>query len=686
MNFFRAGSPKASRRLLTFFLIVSLAPLVLLAAAAVFATQQAAEDQSQSQLKASAAAGAAFVDQQLGGLTDVLDSFAKRPSLIAALGDGNPASYDNTLVAAALDQLRQARGDIAYGFLADPKGTLRGISPFDATVVNTDFSYRDWYRGAISQPAPYVSAAYKSAVGSSSFVIAAAVRIQSPAGATVGILVATYTLATVQSYVADVARAQQVTLLVTDQVGGVVADPGGEPPFIRSIRADPRVQAALGGRQGLSAADVNGTPTLSAYTPAVGTHWAVIASVPRSTAFAAANRISALVLGLALVVGLAVLAAVVLLARVLRAAEEAVSARRTAEERFRAVFNSSGLGICTIGLDGELVEANPNLERMLGYAPGTLAHHNFADVTHPDDVELSRELYRRLAVGEADALSLEKRYLTTSGDVFWGNMTLSAVRAGNGKVDYFVAIVEDIDSRREASELLRKLDRDKSHFVSLVSHEFRTALTGIQGFSEMLRDQVDLSPAEVSEYAGDINADAQRLARMINELLDLERMESGKTVLNRSEVDLADLARAAVARARAADETHTFNLVPDPALKPVDGDADKLTQVLANLVGNAVKYSPEGGLVTIGVHAGQAFAEVSVTDTGLGIPPEHLERIFERYARIESANTRYIAGTGLGLPIVKQIVEMHGGTVSVTSQVGAGSTFKFTVPWATGSV
>jgi signal transduction histidine kinase len=285
-------------------------------------------------------------------------------------------------------------------------------------------------------------------------------------------------------------------------------------------------------------------------------------------------------------------------------------------------------------------------------------------------------------MGEAQALSLEKRYLTTDGKGFWGNLTVSAVRDRGGKVDYLVAIVEVIDSRRQALELLEKLNRDKSHFVSLVSHEFRTALTGIQGFSEMLRDDEDLSRADVRNYANDINSDAQRLARMINELLDLERMESGKITLTRSSVDLADLVRAAIARARTGSPGHTFNLVADPALWPVDGDADKLTQVLSNLISNAVKYSPDRGEVTIGILATPDVAEVSVTDNGLGIPPQHLERIFERYARIESENTRYIAGTGLGLPIAKQIVEMHGGTISVTSQPGAGSTFKFTLPWA----
>ena len=683
MPVIRAGGPRGTRQFLAFFLAVSLLPLVLLAAGAVVATQQNARDEVNSELRASSSAGAAFVDQQLGGLSDVLNTFAKRPNLIAALGNGSVATYDNAEVSSILDEVRQARGDIAYAFMADPAGILRDLSPFNSAVVDTDFSFRDWYLGASATTRPYISVAYRSAVGIEPLVIAAAVRVLSPSGATLGILAATYTLATVRSYVVEVGRASRVALLVTDQAGGVVADASGAPLDLRSLAGDPRVRAALAGRSGTSDANVSNTPTMSAYAPVTGTHWAVIASVRSTEAIEAATRISALILGLAAVVGLAVLGAVVLLFRVLRSAEVAVAARRAAEDRFRAVFDSSGLGICTVSLSGELFEVNPTLERMLGFAPGTLATHNFADVTHLDDLEPTRHIYRRLNAGEAQSLSLEKRYLTSEGKVFWGNMTVSAVRNAGGEVEYFVAIVEDIDARRQASELLEKLNRDKSHFVSLVSHEFRTALTGIQGFSEMLRDDEELSRAEVRDYANDINSDAQRLARMINELLDLERMESGKTTLARSSVDLANLARAAVARAQTSSSIHQFTLIEDPLLRPVDGDADKLTQVLSNLLSNAVKYSPEGGQVTVTIAAAPDAAEVTVADAGLGIPPEHIERIFERYARIESANTRYIAGTGLGLPIVKQIVEMHGGTVSVSSQPGTGSTFKFTIPWAT---
>ena len=169
---------------------------------------------------------------------------------------------------------------------------------------------------------------------------------------------------------------------------------------------------------------------------------------------------------------------------------------------------------------------------------------------------------------------------------------------------------------------------------------------------------------------------------MINELLDLERMESGRTSLARDPVDLIELAQEALARAESTTPLHTFRLQTEGNVETVIGDADKLTQVFANLISNAIKYSPEGGEVMVRISAEPATAVVSVTDSGLGIPTEDLERIFERYARIESANTRYIAGTGLGLPIVKQIVEMHGGKVTVESEAGAGSTFSFTIPWA----
>ncbi len=245
-----------------------------------------------------------------------------------------------------------------------------------------------------------------------------------------------------------------------------------------------------------------------------------------------------------------------------------------------------------------------------------------------------------------------------------------------------IAAAEAFEQQRAAVAELERLNRAKSDFVSIVSHEFRTPLTGIQGFSEMMQSE-DLTLEEMREYAGDINKDAHRLNRMITEMLDLDKMESGRMEIHREAVDLNTIVTEAADRMRPNAPRHPLTLRLDPMVGEVSGDRDKLTQVMANLLSNAVKYSPDGGEVVVSTRVEGNAAHVVVRDHGMGIPPGALETIFERYGRVESLATRHIQGTGLGLPIVRQIVQLHGGSVWVESTVGEGSVFHVTLPRGT---
>jgi PAS domain S-box-containing protein len=236
-------------------------------------------------------------------------------------------------------------------------------------------------------------------------------------------------------------------------------------------------------------------------------------------------------------------------------------------------------------------------------------------------------------------------------------------------------------AQRAANERLAAVSQAKSEIVSVVSHEFRTPLTSIQGFSELIRDD-DLSVIEMRDLAADINREAERLNRMINELLDLDRMESGQMTLHLETVDLDSIVRDVVERRRASAPRHTLRLDVDPDLPRLLADRDKLTQVVVNLLDNAIKYSPDGGDVAVCVRVEGLQACVRIRDQGVGIPPEALDTIFDRYTRVESGAHRRILGTGLGLPIVRQIVELHGGRVWVESELGQGSTFHVELPLA----
>jgi PAS domain S-box-containing protein len=240
-------------------------------------------------------------------------------------------------------------------------------------------------------------------------------------------------------------------------------------------------------------------------------------------------------------------------------------------------------------------------------------------------------------------------------------------------------IATALATQRAANEQLEQLNKAKSDFVSIVSHELRSPLTGIQGFSELMRDEVT-SLDEMREFSADINREAERLNRMINEVLDLDRIESGRVTLHREPVDLGALASEVVGRTAPRVSGHRLLLRLDPSAPSIDGDRDRLTQVVVNLLDNAVKYSPDGGEVTVGVESEGASAHLWVRDQGMGIPAEALESVFERYTRVESGRHRAIHGTGLGLPIVRQIVELHGGRIWAESVPGAGSTFHVTLP------
>ena len=364
-----------------------------------------------------------------------------------------------------------------------------------------------------------------------------------------------------------------------------------------------------------------------------------------------------------------------------------------AEARFRdrtalldQVIAHSPFGVVRIREDMTLIDARRATASHAGRE--TLDAHAgaMADFLTPGEMPRVIETLRHLRDGSVETIESENPGLRADGTKGWWHWTASKVRKEDGSIDYFLILFADTTAEHEAREAamanlagLERLSELKSEFVSMVSHEFRTALTGIQGFSEVMRDEA-ITTDEVKEFAGDINSDAMRLNRMITELLDLDRMESGRMTLHRGPVDLNNTVRQAVERAQVAGSKHVIKTDLDPALPVVMGDADRLFQVIANLLSNAGKYSPEGAEVLVTSRAEDGNVQISVRDHGQGIPPEFLDRLFGRYERFESNSKSQVVGTGLGLAITRQIVEMHKGRIWVESTVGVGSVFHFMVP------
>lgn len=259
-----------------------------------------------------------------------------------------------------------------------------------------------------------------------------------------------------------------------------------------------------------------------------------------------------------------------------------------------------------------------------------------------------------------------------------GTAGAGAAARADGEAWGAVALVRDVTE-------LRRLERVRTDFVANVSHELRTPLTALKGFIEALQEGAADDPATRTKFLEIMARETDRLVALINDLLDLSRLESRTVELRQAPVSLADVAGAVVLMFARKAEAKNLKLEQDfpPDLPPVLADEEMLRQVFINLLDNAVKYTPSGRIeVRARAEPDGRTVRVEVADTGIGIPRQHLGRIFERFYRVDRARSRELGGTGLGLSIVRHIIELHGGRIEVESEVGVGSTFRFWLPRA----
>ncbi|HUH14908.1 MAG TPA: response regulator [Gaiellaceae bacterium] len=332
------------------FAVLTLVPLLALAYFAITRSSAAVEREATARVESTAAVGADFVDAELAGLAALVEGYATRPSLVAALADGDPARYDRPRIAFHLAELQRAAPGIAVTFLARPSGHLVDVVPPTPEILGEDFSFRDWYRGVTAVRGPYVSEAYVTAASNREAVTAAATLVRGGAPErTLGILVAAYSLEHIQSFAERLQRDEGMGITITDQAGVVVASPHRQDELV-SIAGDARVQAAIRGEHGVSTHSGEDGGDVAAYAPVPAFDWTVTASVPRQTAFASVRELRDAVLSITALLGLLLAAGVAALGLTLRRRaqlEKLERASRIATEEARSELESQNVELET---------------------------------------------------------------------------------------------------------------------------------------------------------------------------------------------------------------------------------------------------------------------------------------------------------------------------------------------------
>jgi PAS domain S-box-containing protein len=352
-------------------------------------------------------------------------------------------------------------------------------------------------------------------------------------------------------------------------------------------------------------------------------------------------------------------------------------ALRENERRFRAIFDNAAVGITYTELQGPtIVDVNSTFAQMVGRTPEQLRGGDYTQIAHPAFHGADRALAEAVRSGAIDQHQQELSYITADGSIRWAMLSISTLRDEHGEPTHVVGIFEDITRRREA-------ERVKDELVSIVGHELRTPLTSIRGSLGLLdAGVVGELPEEAHEMVSVAIANTDRLTRLVNDMLDSERIRAGRLELSLAAAPVAGLVAQSVQAVQAAADDAGVVLATQLEPLDVEADADRAVQTLVNLIGNAVKFSPRGGTVAIAVCRDGADAAFSVRDEGRGIPADQLGRIFERFNQVDTSDTRERGGTGLGLAIARSIVEQHGGCIWAESPPGAGATFHFTLPLA----
>jgi PAS domain S-box-containing protein len=381
---------------------------------------------------------------------------------------------------------------------------------------------------------------------------------------------------------------------------------------------------------------------------------------------------------------------------------------RRSEERLRRYFELGVIGMAVTSPTKGCLEVNDQLCKMLAYSRDELLGMNWAEMTHPDDLADDVRQFNRVLAGEIEGYDLDKRWVRKDGLVIDTTISVKCARRDDGSIDYFVALVQDVTEKKVAQAALKEIERRaeddrkelleserkarataeqssrlKDEFLAGLSHELRTPINAVLMWIHLLRHK--RLEAERFEFALDsMERGVRAQVRLIDDLLDLSRITSGKLRLDKGPIDVAAVVRSAIDTVKPAARAKEIRVHFRRSRREgwwFEGDAARLQQVFWNLLTNAIKFTPNGGEVAVRLTQRKGALTLSVRDTGQGIAPQLLKLVFERFRQADGSAARLHGGLGLGLAIVKELVELHGGSVAAESEgAGLGATFVVSLP------
>jgi PAS domain S-box-containing protein len=374
------------------------------------------------------------------------------------------------------------------------------------------------------------------------------------------------------------------------------------------------------------------------------------------------------------------------------------------EERFRLLVEGvSDYAIFTLDVNGAVATWNGGAARIKGYRAEEIIGQHFRKF-YPQDAVESGWPEHELQVAAVQGRFVDEGWrVRKDGSRFWAHVTITALRDDAGRLRGFSKLTRDLTERkrtealeasgaeretmleaeRNARMLAQRTARIKDEFLATLSHELRTPLNAILGWTQLLRSRAAPEPADFSRAMEIIERNARAQVRLIDDLLDLSRIMSGRFRLDVRQISLLDIVRGALDSVEPSAQAKGVRLesVLDPQSVVVAGDPARLQQVFWNLLSNAVKFTPKGGKVQVLLQRVDSHIEFSVSDTGIGIPSSYLPHVFERFSQKDSSTHREYGGLGLGLAIAKQLVDLHGGSIRAKSMgEGRGATFVVTLP------